>query len=65
MRKEKEIRSEFEIAKELYSDFEIAEHSRAEYWRGVRNALMWVLYSGLPEITSEKNWPNVIEEERK
>lgn len=56
-----EIRREFDKAKEQLSIFgHPANRPECEayyqYWRGVRNALMWVLYNMTSEINSDEDW---------
>lgn len=59
-RRTNEIRREFNEAKEQLAIFghpANREESEAyyQYWRGVRNALMWVLYN-MSEIRSDEGW---------
>ena len=60
-RKEAEIREAFEEAKEQLSIFGHPANrpeceSYYQYWRGVRNALMWVLYNMPSPLRSDEGW---------
>ena len=59
-RRRPEIEKEFEEAKEQLAVFahpanREESESYYQYWRGVRNALMWVLYNR-PPINSAEGW---------
>lgn len=55
-----EIRKEFEAAKQdlhIFSFSRDTDEAYYQYWRGVRNALMWVIYWGHPSpIRSDEAW---------
>lgn len=55
-----EIRREFEYAKDdvhIFGQNRDTHEGYYQYWRGVRNALLWVLYPGHPSpIRSDEAW---------
>ena len=60
-RRETEIRKEFEEAKEEMAIFGHPTNrpeceNYYQYWRGVRNALMWVLYNMPSPVRSDEAW---------
>jgi hypothetical protein len=52
MRSEKEIRKELDKALEMMVEAETKEEY--EYWRGIRDILLWVLGEEIPEYIPEE-----------
>ena len=58
-RTKREINKELKEVKDLMPIYEVnrdEDESRYQYWRGVRNALLWVIYNMPSPIRYDHDW---------